>query len=89
MDQTYLTLVIEIISIVTHFKRRRVSTLVDFGVIVSIIEVIVMTFPLPQFPALLIEVIVVEPFTRVVPHRVEFKDDFISLVHGRATKSNV
>ena len=78
-----------IVSIATRFKRRKVSTLIDFYVMVSILEVIMMAFTLPQFPTLLIGAIVVKPFTWVIPHRVEFKNDFINLALGRATKSNV
>jgi hypothetical protein len=39
----------------THFQKRRVSILMEPGVLVSIIEALVVAFPLPQLPALLVE----------------------------------
>lgn len=63
----------------THFQKRRVSILMEPGVLVSIIEALVVAFPLPQLPALLIEATVVGPSTRVIPKEIKFKNVFTNL----------
>ena len=63
----------------THFQRRRVFTLVEPGVLVSIIEAPVIAFPLLQLLALLVEATVVRPSTRVIPEETKFKDVFANL----------
>jgi len=63
----------------THFQKRRVSILMEPGVLVSIIEALVVAFPLPQLPALLVEATVVGPSTRVIPEETKFKDVFTNL----------
>lgn len=49
------------------------------GVLVSIVEALVMAFPLLQLPALLVEATVVRPSTRVIPEETKFNDVFANL----------
>jgi hypothetical protein len=64
----------------THFQKRRVSILMEPGVLVSIIEAPVIAFPLLQLLALLVEATVVRLSTRVIPEETKFKDVFANLI---------
>lgn len=58
-----------IASVVACFKKRRVSSTVEFVVLVLIVKAPMVAFPLPQLPTLSIEDSVVGPSTQVVPKK--------------------
>jgi hypothetical protein len=68
-----------IINTTTCVKRRRVSTHIDPGVPIPIIEALMVAFLLPQLPTLLAEAAITRLFTRVILEGAKYENTLPTL----------